>query len=178
MMPAGFSTSPCLSRWTMVVSDMARPAYLVSLRPGSRSGRTAGTRFRTSRAAPPGAVRPRATANVALITARRGSRWFRAPPRSGRQPGPAAAAPRRPPHRMNVCGFQRGRVMHGHRKPRRCAPHRAGRRYQQVNWPIGEGASGESIQPAQIRGRQASRHSSRSRPQDGRPQPLLVRQRP
>ena len=28
-MPAGFSTSPCLSRWTMVVSDIARPAYPV-----------------------------------------------------------------------------------------------------------------------------------------------------
>ena len=30
MTPAGFSTSPCLSRWTMVVSDIARPAYLAS----------------------------------------------------------------------------------------------------------------------------------------------------
>src|SRR5271154_1779181 len=29
MMPRGFSTSPCLSRWTMVVSDIARSAYLL-----------------------------------------------------------------------------------------------------------------------------------------------------
>src|SRR5579864_8812941 len=35
MMPAGFSTSPCLSRWTMVVSDIAQPAYLVQVRHGS-----------------------------------------------------------------------------------------------------------------------------------------------
>src|SRR6185437_6319425 len=38
MIPAGFSTSPCLSRWTMVTSDIARPAYLVQVRQGSRSG--------------------------------------------------------------------------------------------------------------------------------------------
>ena len=33
-MPAGLSTSPCLSRWTMVASDIARPAYPVPVRPG------------------------------------------------------------------------------------------------------------------------------------------------
>src|ERR1700724_1198797 len=37
MIPAGFSTSPCLSRWTMVESDIARPAYLVPVGQGSRS---------------------------------------------------------------------------------------------------------------------------------------------
>ena len=36
-MRAGFSTSPCLSRWTMVESDIARPAYPVLVRPGSGS---------------------------------------------------------------------------------------------------------------------------------------------
>src|ERR1035438_6864264 len=40
MTPLGFSTWPCLSRWTMVVSDIARPAYLLVVRPGSRYART------------------------------------------------------------------------------------------------------------------------------------------
>src|SRR5919108_3767370 len=36
MMPAGLSTSPCLRRWTMVESDIARPAYLVRVGQESR----------------------------------------------------------------------------------------------------------------------------------------------
>src|SRR2546429_8953852 len=42
MMPAGFSTSPCRSMWTMVVSDIARPAYPVLVRPGSGSATPSG----------------------------------------------------------------------------------------------------------------------------------------